>query len=551
MSYTGIAQTQKTQGRELTTSGADAVTSRNRQKLTMQQQAGLRLLDIAQSEGPSLQPDMRAFVLWQASYGQRKLDPEKSNALLKDAFLTTLAVDKPVERCTTEAELCGTKFWLQQRILQEIIASSKETRSVTSLLGMAEPDVRQMVRRDLFRRYIRDKKFEDARNLLNQMADEDGYFCYSCATTLMGALPQKSPERSQVFSQAVEAYSRHPDEKYPTSNDFAMMVLSSWQDILPSLVLGALDQILDRAKAADQQEGNTRVGISSAKDDAYFSSVYQFRLYQLMPVFEQLDQSRAASLLHDNKEVQSALDRYPRGMESMNALPDANRESGSRPQQRILSIGTIDPMQDAAEATRLETARQESSILSEAEKDPKRALSATLALPASGVGGDYSPRSSTLSSLARIVATKDPDVSKAALGEIRRLASSMPARNQARILADLPETYLRLGDRGLARETIEGLIKTAGKLYELDSDMNDPNQAFKGMWPSANLWRQCVAVATKLDPMWAEEIVQNIPDPEIKSFERITLANSLLGASVPSLSIIEKHKTGIRASLGL
>src|SRR5438445_13851613 len=99
---------------------------------------------------------------------------------------------------------------------------------------------------------------------------------------------------------------------------------------------------------------------------------------------------------------------------------------------------------------------------------------------------DYSPRASTLSSLARIVSTKDPAVSKGALGEIRRLANSMPPRNQARILADLPETYMRLGDQGQAGDSVEELIRVAGKLYELDTDMNDPNQACNGMWPLAH-----------------------------------------------------------------
>jgi hypothetical protein len=115
----------------------------------------------------------------------------------------------------------------------------------------------------------------------------------------------------------------------------------------------------------------------------------------------------------------------------------------------------------------------------------------------------------------------------------------------------VPEIYLRLGDDEGARDSLDELIKIADKLYSIDSDADDPNQAFKAMWPSANLWRDCVALAAKLAAVRAEEIIRGIPDPEIRAFERITLANSLLGADIPSLSIIEKHKTGIIASMGL
>ncbi len=69
------------------------------------------------------------------------------------------------------------------------------------------------------------------------------------------------------------------------------------------------------------------------------------------------------------------------------------------------------------------------------------------------------------------------------------------------------------------------------------------------MWPSANLWRRCIAVAAKLSPNLSEEMIQDIPDPDLRAFETITLANSLLGVNVASLSIIEKHKNGVRASM--
>ena len=47
-------------------------------------------------EGAALQPDMRAYIEWQASMGYQKFDLKKSNALLESAFTATGDRDKKV-----------------------------------------------------------------------------------------------------------------------------------------------------------------------------------------------------------------------------------------------------------------------------------------------------------------------------------------------------------------------------------------------------------------------------------------------------------------------
>src|SRR5437899_2596575 len=88
-------------------------------KLTPPQKLGLRLLNSAQFEAAGLQPDMRAFVLWQASHGYTKIDPAKADALLKDAFRVTLSVEssQAESRNCSEVEFCRVKYWLQKQIL--------------------------------------------------------------------------------------------------------------------------------------------------------------------------------------------------------------------------------------------------------------------------------------------------------------------------------------------------------------------------------------------------------------------------------------------------
>jgi hypothetical protein len=279
--------------------------------------------------------------------------------------------------------------------------------------------------------------------------------------------------------------------------------------------------------------------------------MYQFRLFQLMPILEQLDQSQAESLLSQNGDVQAALEHYPQGVGSMNASSNTMAQSSRRFMTGIVNIGAQDAVDAGADENLSEIFRRQQLILSEAETDPQQALSDAMRLPMdTGFESENNFRVSTLKSVARISALKDPAVSRAALDEVRKVAKNLPAPNQAQILAEVPEIYLRLRDETGVRSSLSELVEVARKLYDQDSDSDDPNEAFKGMWPSANLWRHCVAVAAKLTPSPAEEIVREIPDPDIKTFERVALANSLLGADFVSLSTLEKHKNGIRASMG-
>src|SRR6266851_3757118 len=93
-------------------------------KLTPQQEQGVRLLKSAEEASASLQPDMHAFVLWQAANAYSGIVPAKTDALLRQAFLATQSIEVP-----TDDPTCGTvnfcvKGWLQQFIMNEILKRS-------------------------------------------------------------------------------------------------------------------------------------------------------------------------------------------------------------------------------------------------------------------------------------------------------------------------------------------------------------------------------------------------------------------------------------------
>jgi hypothetical protein len=94
----------------------------------------------------------------------------------------------------------------------------------------------------------------------------------------------------------------------------------------------------------------------------------------------------------------------------------------------------------------------------------------------------------------------------------------------------VPQLYLRVGDVDGAKKAVDLLVKAAGKLYEHDTNADDPNNAFKGAWPSTDLWRKSIQEAAKILPSLPEEIIADLQDAEIASFETVALASALVGA---------------------
>jgi len=187
---------------------------------------------------------------------------------------------------------------------------------------------------------------------------------------------------------------------------------------------------------------------------------------------------------------------------------------------------------------------RQDQIVAEAGQTPKDAFSEAMNLPlTSPLSPNYCPRAVTLRQVARIAAAKDRSVARSALEEIRRIVRDIPLRDRARLLSDIPELYLLMGDKEASLAVLADLLSIARMLYAVDSDPSDPNLAFKGMWPSTDLWRYCIRFAAEVNPYRAEAIIEELQDPDIKAFGRIALASSLLGTSLPPVSIMEKHKS--------
>jgi len=521
-------------------------------KLTPEQQRGIRLLKASEAEAAGLQPEMRAFVLWQVSRGYSQLQPEKSKAVLREALRVTEAVeDSPPEACVWE--VCHMKWYLQRHLMGELMQRSEASGNydeIEQMLPHLDPRVKNGMVSRLIMEYAEKEKFSRARALLDQFANDAEYADYAywnAAEQLMVYDPHPA-DRLAIFEQAV-AHFRGQSGGDPQSIDLASMVMRFSRDLPAGTVLDAIDQILAQAKEQDENQ-KTRVGVNAGANSVYFESRYQFRLFQLAPVLEDLDKSKAESLLRDNAGVRNAFDKFPRGPQSMDpkSYGDQPLPKGEYGTAEVDVIESQDPAGDASEqALDQHMGKIEATlykVAQEADKDPRQAYQDAQELPLHDDYAKSSWRAVAMQSIANLAVKKDPDIARKAMGDLQKLAAELDIATQARMLTAVPNFYIEVGDLEEARASVKDLMKLAEKLYARDVDSSDPNLLFKGVWPSTALWRRCVQFGAKISPEFAEEVIAQVPDAEIQTFERVNYGATLAGSEPFRASMVEWHKGG-------
>lgn len=507
-------------------------------KLTTTQTRGLRLLQSAEAEASALQPDMRAFILWKVAEGYRAIDPAKANALLKKAFLASVEIEDIApefgDKCYEGFQGCGIKLWLERETLSAI----NSLPDTESLLPQARPHVQQQVMSSLIKRYVAKGNLQRARELISTLADQ-GNYPYSAAMDLMAALPRTAnSERAAIFSEALNAYRAQGEStSYSTSYDgLPGMVMRHWKDMPPELTEDAIDQILAAAKDLPD---SPKLTISGAPGTVAISSQYEYRLFQLLPILEQLDKPKAEGLLRDDPSMAAMIDRFPQGYQTL--VPDSRshpaKDGQASPVSLTISIANTPPVAVNALAVEAQAMirRKKQQAAADAETDARQAIAEAMSLPenmpsnAPGRDEVSSPRAEALLEIAKKVGKRNPSAAKDALAAARNSLSQASLLNQARTVNDVAEQYVDLGDNDGADNTIKEALQIAEKLYAKDSDPTDTNLAFKGAWPSSNEWRHCVQIAARFSPTRAEEIIAGIRDPEIATFEKVYFADALLG----------------------
>lgn len=486
-------------------------------QLTKQQKEGLRLLQAGEAEAAGLDPEMHAFILWRLSHAYVSLDRKKSEQLENAAFQTTRAIEPStkISKCSAnqDEDRGNMQEFLQQRILDEMIKNGRSKRA-EDLLPNAEPSVGAHISSKLIVEYTTKKNFQHAEQLLRGFAGSKDY-PYDAATTLLAALPpEQSGDRLIVFNEALTNFEQNGTIPGSRTADFATLIEQIWRQLPPPLVLEAIDKVLEEAK--DQPDKLITATFNNQL--LTMNSSYELRLFQLLPILQELDKSRADTLLQEAAELKPKLQRYPQGQASLASEGGHVYITDDESAPEVVQVaGEVDD-------------QSRERIEKEFETDPDRALADALRLPL-GSEDSISPRLVAIWWIAAANTKSNPRVSRMALDEIAKLDEQMGA-SQVWVFSGLAEIYLQLGDKNAAAKSIRASLKIAQKVYAWDTDSDDPNQAFKAMWPSTILWQNLLGTADKISPDLAEEVLNDIPDPEITAVVKVQRGGILLGKAL-------------------
>jgi hypothetical protein len=478
-----------------------------------------------------LDPGMRSYTLLLASRGLQKCAPQKVRATLIDAFMASVAL----------SDADAAKTGLQSAALRKLLRLDEST--VEQLMPQADPEARAEIQGAMVERAVDRRDFDRALSLLNQIPSDQDY-PYAAATQLLLRLPaDHEAEKRAIFVDAM-AHDREHSSLGVEGDDLSFMVVRFWRHFPPELVLDAIDQILDHSKTDD-----TQIAMKASSGPINFDNVYQYRLFELLPVLRELDPSKAERLSND-PQVQAQLNKYPNGLQSLDpTVRDTPLRKSEEPGMRGVFM-TKSPgasgkvLQDWHSAEIYQ--RQANEILKRAGDDPRQAIATAATLPVQA--GHAVPRSETLLRIAQVGWKKNPSASKEALEQmadsLKKVDPAMYGRVGLRVGVGLRVQYCwsdgvelanNMKDTDLAGSLLQEGMEQAERWKGVDGDDNDPNLALKAWWPSVALFSALLNSAAHISPQTALELIHKFQDPDLVTLFQIRLANDRLGADEESL----------------
>src|SRR5579859_2569022 len=529
---------------------APAASKPTPQPLTEDQQLGRQILESSEAMARGLESPMRSYSLLQIAQAYLPTDKAKAASLLRDAFMASVSI--PDDRDKQD-----TKNRLQESILRALLPISQP--DVEERLPQASPGVRKTLSTAIINLYANKKQFEPAIELINRLTAEDE-FPYGSGIALMNAMPpEMSGEKQELFAQATSSYDQHSKHGMRFGGGFTDLVVRFGASMPPKLALEAIDEILKQAKDANEPCSLT---LSSDAGTASFDSSYEYALFAMLPLLKQLDESRAKSLIEENQDLQSKLQQFPQGVQSLN--PDLGNsppksddstknadssKKGEPPKHRGMGVemhsGKVSPEQSAETYRRAELQRNLQQIIDSSENDPVQAIAQAATLPASMAGPlPQSPRGRVLEAIAKANVKDHPAIAKQAVDELRKTAEELTGQGQAVYLASAADLYLQLGDGDTAEKIVSEGFKAAEKMMEQDNDADDPNTALKAWWPSTDAYRRFIEIETKISHRSTANILKEIKDSDIRTVESIMVARTLLGVPMGQYTIMKQPKNG-------
>src|SRR6185369_527027 len=273
----------------------------------------MQLLDGAAAGAAGLDSGSRAYALIQVARVYQSIDKKKAVELLEQAMTAANEVGKENEHLKE----VGSE--LQQDVLKAMVPLAPE--KVDDMLTQLDARGREKVLQALLNYYEREKKMDRSLEVVYRMGAE-AEIPYGAAAKIMEKMtPEQAPEKQQLFTAALASFRDHDHSGTASfGGDFGELITRFAKDLPSGLVHQAIDVALDQArKDAEKQSssGGMTYSIASAQGAVQLNSVYQYRLFQLLPTLRSIDPEEADRLLKEQNDVQMLLAKYPQGMNSV------------------------------------------------------------------------------------------------------------------------------------------------------------------------------------------------------------------------------------------
>src|SRR5262249_38735476 len=136
-------------------------------------------------------------------------------------------------------------------------------------------------------------------------------------------------QKQEIFERAM-ASDRESYSLIVGGDDFVSMIVRFWQQFPAAIILGAIHQVLEEAKA-----DNSPISVFSPSTNVSFSSAYDYRLFELLPILRELDREEAEKLQEKSFQIKAQLQRLSNGLQSLDpTIRDTALNSGEHSEIR-------------------------------------------------------------------------------------------------------------------------------------------------------------------------------------------------------------------------
>ena len=484
--------------------------------LTVTQKQAVAILQGVKSDLGRYSPEMQTYLLQEMARAYRDIDRPKQIALLKEAFQSAANMPESQYRIEQERGIVRT--------LNDVAPSALQSMQYSS-----DPKVREVVMQLLVQQDMDHGRLTEAARRLSQW-DTSLAYPYGEAEHLINKLTaQQSAERQAVFSSAVAAYRNGgSDSQGEFSDAMPSLILGTYTVLPPPMVVDAVDLVLDKAakqQASDQeQRRQSSITVGGKNGQASFTSMYDYELFELLPVLDKLDSAKAEALRRDHANIAALNKKYPNGVSSLNPDSAGTNMMFSMGDPQGSTPGGPDP-------AFLQQRQQSTTIADSAARDVDAAIASAQTL-SNTTRSDYDVmtlRCGTLEKIAAMeVGRKNYAAANTAIRALANATQDLPALARAHYLVRAAAFAAQANDPQGAKQYLSKAMKAASDQYQLDAFGDPANEAPKSLWPSTAVWKGTLIVGEHVDPGFAMQETASLPDPEIEAVVNVAIASVML-----------------------